>query len=540
MNEAILLAGAVILICILMNRFLEKIPVPSLLIFIALGMCFGENGIFRIVFNDYAAVNLICSVSLIFIMFYGGFGTNLQAARPVLAQSILLSTVGVAGTAGAVALFAHFALKLPWLESLLIGSVISSTDAASVFNILRTNKLALKYHTDSLLEVESGSNDPMSYMLTTVTLSLMAGQQVSIPLVLLQQIILGVLGGILIGKATVWMLRQSFLESQQNRTVLLFAVMLLAYALPAVLGGNGYLGVYLCGIMLGNTKLSQKRYLVHFFDVLTDVSQVIIFFLLGLLVTPAELPKLVLPALGIMLFLTLVARPTVVTVLLLPFRARWGQIGIVSWAGLRGAASIVFAISAVLSGVQTRNNLFNLVFCIVLFSIALQGTLLPKAAEHFSMIDHNEDIAKTFNDYQAESDVDFIKIHLGGGHPWCGCTLREAALPPELLVTMIVRGENTIVPDGDTCLQAGDLLVLAARAFEDREHISLHEVNVERGDRWAGKALAELPVPEGRLVILVKRGIETMIPTGRTVIKPGDVLVLAQSLVPQEGVEAES
>lgn len=180
MNEALLLIGVVILICILMNRFLEKIPVPSLLIFIALGMCFGENGLFRIVFNDYAAVNLICSACLIFIMFYGGFGTNLRAARPVMAQSVVLSTLGVAGTAGIVAVFAHFALRLPWLESLLIGSVISSTDAASVFNILRSNKLALKYHTDSLLEVESGSNDPMSYMLTSVTLSLMAGEGVSI------------------------------------------------------------------------------------------------------------------------------------------------------------------------------------------------------------------------------------------------------------------------------------------------------------------------------------------------------------------------
>ena len=337
-NEAILLAGAVILICILMNRVLEKIPVPSLLIFIALGMCFGENGIFRIVFNDYASVNLICSVSLIFIMFYGGFGTNLQAAKPVLAQSVVLSTVGVAGTAGAVTLFAHFVLRLPWLESLLIGSVISSTDAASVFNILRTNKLALKYHTDSLLEVESGSNDPMSYMLTTVTLSLMAGEQISIPQMLFQQISLGVLCGLLVGKVTIWLLRQSFLDSQQNRTVLLFAVMLLAYALPAVLGGNGYLSVYLCGIFLGNAKLSQKRYLVHFFDVLTDVSQVILFFLLGLLVTPTELPEVLLPAVFLMLFLTLIARPVVVTALLLPFRACWGQIGIVSWAGLRGGS----------------------------------------------------------------------------------------------------------------------------------------------------------------------------------------------------------
>ena len=530
LNEAILLVGAVILICILMNRFLEKIPVPSLLIFIALGMCFGENGIFRIAFNDYAFVDVICSVSLIFIMFYGGFGTNLQAARPVLAQSVVLSTLGVAGTAGAVAVFAHLALGLPWLESLLIGSVISSTDAASVFNILRTNKLALKYHTDSLLEVESGSNDPMSYMLTTVTLSLMAGQSVFIPAVLFRQISLGVLGGVAVGAVTVWLMRQNVLDSQQNRTVLLFAAMLLAYALPSVLGGNGYLSVYLCGIWIGNAPMSQKRYLVHFFDVLTDVSQVILFFLLGLLVTPVELPEVLLPALGIMLFLTLVARPAVVTALLLPFRATWGQIGIVSWAGLRGAASIVFAISAVLSGVQTRNNLYNLVFCIVLLSIALQGTLLPKAARFFGMIDQNEDVAKTFNDYHIESDVNFIKIHLGGGHPWCGLTLRQAALPPELLVAMVVRGSRTIVPDGDTTLQAGDLLVLAARAFEDRENLSLHEINVERNGRWANKALCEISVPEGRLIILVKRGVETMIPTGHTVLKPGDTLVVAESL----------
>lgn len=530
MNEAILLAGAVILICILMHRVLAKIPVPSLLIFIALGMCFGENGIFRIAFNDYAAVNLLCSVGLVFIMFYGGFGTNLPAAKPVLPQAVTLSTVGVAGTAGAVAVFSHFALRLPWLESLLIGSVVSSTDAASVFNILRTNKLALKYHTDSLLEVESGSNDPMSYMLTTLTLSLMAGERVFFPQVLLQQIVLGVLGGLLVGKAAVWLMQQSFLDSQQNRTVLLFAVMLLAYALPAVLGGNGYLGVYLCGILLGNARLSQKRYLVHFFDVLTDVSQVMLFFLLGLLVTPVELPEVLLPALGIMLFLTFVARPLVVSVLLLPYRAKPAQIGLVSWAGLRGAASIVFAISAVLSGVQTSYNLFNLVFCVVLLSIALQGSLLPRVARYFSMIDQNEDVAKTFNDYQEESDVDFIKIHLRNGHPWCGHPLRQAALPADLLVAMIVRKNRTIVPDGDTELMAGDLLVLAARSFDDREHILLHEIHVEHGDRWADRALADLPLPDGRLVILIKRGMETMIPAGRTVVQTGDVLVMAESL----------
>ena len=222
MNEGLLLIGAAILICILMNKFLDKLPIPSLIVFIALGMCFGENGLLHISFNDYEIVNIICSASLIFIMFYGGFGTNLQVARPVILPSVLLSTLGVAGTAGVVGLFAHFVLKLPLLESLLIGSVISSTDAASVFNILRSKKLALKYHTDSLLEIESGSNDPMSYMMTTVILAIMSGENISIPVLLFKQIAFGILSGIVIAKLAVWFLGKNFFESQQSRTKCLY------------------------------------------------------------------------------------------------------------------------------------------------------------------------------------------------------------------------------------------------------------------------------------------------------------------------------
>ncbi len=191
MDHVLFLVGTVILICILMNRWVEKLAVPSLLVFIALGMCFGENGLLHIQFDDYAAVNTICSVSLIFIMFYGGFGTNLTAARPVAVQSVVLSTLGVACTAGSVAVFVHLVFHLSWAESLLIGSVISSTDAASVFSILRTKKLALKEHTDSLLELESGSNDPISYMLTSVAVAVLTRQEISVPLLLLQQIAFG-------------------------------------------------------------------------------------------------------------------------------------------------------------------------------------------------------------------------------------------------------------------------------------------------------------------------------------------------------------
>ncbi|MBS6347900.1 MAG: potassium/proton antiporter [Oscillospiraceae bacterium] len=529
MNEALLLMGCVILLCTLMGRYLDRLAVPSLLIFIALGMCFGENGLLRIPFDDYDAANVICSASLIFIMFYGGFGTNLNAARPVVVQSVVLSTLGVAGTAGAVAAFAHLVLGLPWVESFLIGSVISSTDAASVFNILRSKKLALKYHTDSLLEIESGSNDPISYMLTTVAVGIMGGQDVFIPLLLVQQIAIGALGGLLLGKLAIWSLRRGMFPSEQSQTIFVFAVVILSYALPTVLGGNGYLSSYLCGIYMGSTKLPQKRNLVHFFDVVTDVAQVLIFFLLGLLVTPVELPSVLLPALAIMVFLTFVARPAVVSVLMLPFRPSPAQVGVVSWAGLRGVASIVFAIMAVLQGAETRYNLFNLVFCIVLLSISLQGSLLPRVSAKLSMIDHTADVSKTFNDYQEESDIDFIKIHLDKNHPWNGKTLRELPLPSDLLVVMIARKEETIVPNGSTVLLPGDLLVLAARAFEDRENLFLQEIVVEKGHKWVGRSLRQIPTRSDTLIVMVKRGNETIIPGGSTILQAGDTLVIAQS-----------
>lgn len=529
MNEALLLMGCVILLCTLMGRYLDRLAVPSLLIFIALGMCFGENGLLRIPFDDYNAANVICSASLIFIMFYGGFGTNLNAARPVVVQSVVLSTLGVAGTAGAVAVFAHLVLGLPWVESFLIGSVISSTDAASVFNILRSKKLALKYHTDSLLEIESGSNDPISYMLTTVAVGIMGGQDVFIPLLLVQQIAIGALGGLLLGKLAIWSLRRGMFPSEQSQTIFVFAVVILSYALPTVLGGNGYLSSYLCGIYMGSTKLPQKRNLVHFFDVVTDVAQVLIFFLLGLLVTPVELPSVLLPALAIMVFLTFVARPAVVSVLMLPFRPSPAQVGVVSWAGLRGVASIVFAIMAVLQGAETRYNLFNLVFCIVLLSISLQGSLLPRVSAKLHMIDHTADVSKTFNDYQEESDIDFIKIHLDKNHPWNGKTLKELPLPSDLLVVMIARREETIVPNGSTVLLPGDLLVLAARAFEDRENLSLQEIVVEKGHKWVGRSLRQIPTRSDTLIVMIKRGNETIIPGGSTILQAGDTLVIAQS-----------
>lgn len=529
LNGILLLTGVVILACILAHRFTEKLPIPTLLVFIGLGMLFGENGLFRIRFNNYSLAETVCSVCLIFIMYYGGFGTNWRAARPVAVQSVLLSTLGVLLTAGLTGSFIHLVLRLSWLESLLIGSVIASTDAASVFNILRSRSLNLKFNTASLLELESGSNDPMSYMLTVVLVTLMTGGDISVPLVLAKQLVFGILFGVCIGFAAAFLLRRTHATMAQGDTIFVFAAALIAYALPSMLGGNGYLSVYLCGILMGNAPIAQKRDLVRFFDAVTGITQMMIFFLLGLLVTPAQLPRVFVPALCILAFLTLVGRPVAVAALLAPFRPKAGQIALVSWAGLRGAASIVFAIYAVLHDAPLTYDLFDLVFCIVLLSMGIQGTLLPHMAHHVAMIDDNADVRRTFNDYQKESDICFIKLHLDESHPWAGKLLREIVTPPDFLVSLIIRrGEGVLVPSGSTRILAGDLLVIAAREFENRANLTLQEVSIDASHKLCGKQLRDAPPAPGTLVVMVQRDGQTIIPTGDTGVQAGDTLVVAR------------
>ena len=529
MTSGLLLIGTIIVICILINKFVTKIPVPSLLIFIIIGMIFGENGPLHIRFDNFELVNLICSTCLIVIMFFGGFSTNLKAAKPVIHKAVLMSTLGVILTALIVALGCHFLFNLDWLESFLIGSVISSTDAASVFNILKTKKLALKNHNDSLLEIESGSNDPASYMLTLIVLTIMSGKDISIPLLLITQIGFGVLIGLILAKLSIWLLQKNLLENQESRTVYLFGIMIISYALPTILNGNGYLSVYLCGLIIGNSKVMNQKYLVHFFDVLTNVSQVIIFFLLGLLVTPIELPSVFLPALGIMAILTIIARPLTTFILLAPFKTKFNEIGIISFAGLRGAASIVFAILAVLYQVETSLNIFNLVFCIVLISILIQGSLFPFISKKLSMIDEKSDINKTFTDYQDDSDVSFVKLTLSSTNPWCNHSLKELAIPKDLLIVSIIRNQNTIIPNGNTILKENDILILAAKSFSDDENTNILELLITKSSKLINTKISQANLSKNQLIILIKRQNNTIIPTGNTKIKLNDKLVIIKS-----------
>ena len=522
----LLVCAAVILVCILASRLSQRLGVPALLLFLLLGMLFGSDGLFRLPFDDFHAAEQICSVALIFIMFYGGFGTRWAAARPVAAQALVLSTLGVAATALLTAAFCHLALRLSFLESFLMGAVISSTDAASVFSILRSKKLGLRFHTASLLEVESGSNDPVSYMLTVAALSLMGTGGTSIPWMLFAQLVFGAGFGVLTAALTLFCLRRIHLSDGLD-SIFLLAAALLSYSLPAVIGGNGYLGAYLAGILLGNAKIPHKAALVHFFDGITGLAQILIFFLLGLLAFPRQLPAVFLSALAIACFLTFVARPAAVFLLLLPFRCKLRQCLLISWAGLRGAASIVFAIMAVSSGVEMGQDLFHVVFCIALLSVAVQGSLLPLAARRLDMVDDEEHIERTFNDYQNQHDLHLTQFAVEVGHPWAQKALGECHLPDDSLVVMLRRGDETLIPNGSTVVQPGDRLIFSAPPYQDDGGTRLREIPAGEHPSWLGHTIQELELPAQALVVLLRREDgSAVVPKGNTVIRSGDTLVI--------------
>ncbi len=523
----LLIAAVVIFACVLLTRVSGKLGIPTLLAFIALGMLFGSDGLFRIPFEDYAFAEQICSVALIVILFYGGFGTNWKEARPVAVKAAVLSSVGTVLTAALVGLFCRLALRIGWWESFLIGSVISSTDAASVFGILRSRRLGLREHTASLLEVESGSNDPFSYMLTAVCVAGLQGQGSGkqVLSLLFSQIVYGAVFGAVIAAAAVWLLRRITFRTGGFDTIFVVGVALLSYAVPAVVGGNGYLSAYLVGLVLGNTDIRSKRQLVHFFDGMTGLMQMLIFFLLGLLSFPSRLPAVALPALLVALFLTFAARPLSVGLVLTPFRCSLRQQGVVAWAGLRGAASIVFAIMAT-TAVNTQNDLFHMVFFIVLFSILVQGTLIPAVSRRLGMIDENADVLKTFNDYSEDIPVQFIRFTVPAGHPWCGLALRDITLPPDTLAVLLRRGNHRHAPHGSTVLQAGDMLVLSAGAADAEDVAELSEIRLSADSEWVGKTLSELPHTDRALVILIQRGDRTIIPRGNVRLREQDLLVI--------------
>lgn len=532
---ALLVVAIIILVCIAGSRLSGRLGVPTLFIFIMLGMLFGSDGIFKIPFGNFALAEQVCSVALIFIMFYGGFGTRWSEAKPVAGRSILLSSAGVVLTAFLTGLFCHLVLKMALMEGMLLGAVLGSTDAASVFSILRSRKLNLKYGTASMLELESGSNDPFAYMMTVILLSAMTGSVSggSAVLLLIRQLAFGLLTGAAVAWLVTWLLKRYAFYGEGFDTIFVFAAAIISYALASQIGGNGYLSVYLTGIILGNQELKNQKALVGFFDAFTGMMQMLLFFLLGLLAFPSQMPSIVLPAIAIALFLTFVARPAAVGLLLAPSKPPIGQYLVISWAGLRGAASIVFAIMATLNEGYMKYDIFHIVFCVVLFSIIFQGSLLPKVAEKCDMIDNSTDVMRTFSDYTGDMQIQFVQLPIGDNHPWKNRKICEIEMLPGMLITVIRRGAQTIVPKGQTVILEGDTVVLGAEGFTDSQGILLKEILMTPDHRWCGKKIAEARFYKNTIIVMIKRGSQIVIPDGGTQILEGDRVVVYSQKLPQ-------
>lgn len=530
MSAVILFCGIVIFACIITNKFSNKLGMPTLLFFMFLGVLFGSDGLFKISFEDYNLTSNLCSIGLLFIIFYGGFCTKKLDDKKVTLQAILLSSLGTVLTALLVALFCYYGLKVSIAESFLIGAIISSTDAASVFSILRSKRLNLKYHSAPLLEMESGSNDPFAYMLTILGLVLLKGGNTLdlLPMVF-AQIGYGIFFGIAIALAAIMIFKRTRLLTEGTDTLFVTAVALLSFAIPDLLGGNGYLSVYVTGIILGNSDIKNKINLIYFFDGVTALCQVIIFFLIGLLSFPHKIPEIILPAILITLFLTFLARPIAVSAILLPFKAKLNQIVFVSSAGLRGAASIVFAILVVAESSLLKYDLFHIVFVVSLLSVAFQGTLLPFIARKTNMIDRFADVRKTFNDYQQEAAINLNTVKITNGHPWKGAQLKDLEFNQNALVLSITRNDEKIHPKGDTELLEGDSVLIGTTVVQSQSDIRLCETSIDEGHEWLNLKIKQLNCPNDFLIALIKRGNNSFVPNGETKIELNDTIVFYAS-----------
>lgn len=527
MTIGILLVSAVILLCVLAEKFSDKFGMPALILFMFIGMLFGSDGILKIPFDDFSIAENVCSIALIFIMFYGGFNTKWQAAKAVAVKSVLLSTLGVAITAGITTLLCHYLLHFTLTQSFLIGAVLSSTDAASVFAILRKKKLNLKDGTASILEVESGSNDPVAYLLTVIGINLMGvGSSDNILLTIFLQIAVGIAIGVIFAKVSISILTRTKLISDGLDTIFIIAMVLLCYGITSVTGGNPYLSVYLMGIIIGNSRIKNKQTLIPFFDGVTSLAQILIFFLLGLLTFPHEMPKIMLTALAIAVFITLIARPVAVFVLLLPLKCSIRQCLLISWAGLRGASSSVFAIMAVASGTSMTHDLFHIVFMVSLLSVALQGTMLPEVARRLSMVDETADVRKTFNDYQEDTAFTLMRMFIPKGHNWENKLIKDVSMPTGSLALMIKRKDETIITKGDTRILAGDSVILSVPSYDPGDAEELQEISIDKNHEWCNRTIAELNLPPDELIAMIIRGTETIIPDGKTIIRENDIVVM--------------
>jgi potassium/hydrogen antiporter len=388
-DEWLLVSSVLLLLSILAWKVSSRLGIPALLLFLGIGMLAGSDGLGGIYFDNAAVAQSVGVIALAFILFAGGLDTEWKVVRPALGAALALSTIGVLLTAVVVAIFAIFLLHVSFLEGLLLGAIISATDAAAVFSVLGARKLNLSGKLIPLLELESGSNDPMAVFLTIGLTNLLTNPHESVFAVLLlfvQQMGIGAIFGLLLGLGAIYLIGRLKLEEAALYPVLTIALVLLAYGLTATLGGSGFLAVYLVGVLLGNSSVQRMNRLTGFHDSLAWLMQIAMFLILGLLVFPSHLPAVVVSGLLITAVAIFIARPVSVLITLFPVKMPLQEKLFVSWVGLRGAVPIVLATFPLLAGLPKASLLFDLVFFVVFASVLLQGASVPFVARWLGVI----------------------------------------------------------------------------------------------------------------------------------------------------------
>ena len=474
-GENVVLVGALLLfVAVMAGKVAYRFGAPALLLFLGVGMLFGLN------FISYRSVEMtqfVGMIALCIILFTGGMDTKFSEIKPIIGPGVVLATVGVVMTAFVLAGFVWLVapwlgIEIPFALALLLASTMSSTDSASVFSILRSKKQGLKQNLRPLLELESGSNDPMAYMMTILLISVVSNTSSGVGLGMsvvffVVQMVVGALSGYLIGRLAVWTINRIKLANHSLYSVLLLAFIFFSFAFTDLIKGNGYLAVYLSGLVIGNHKLEQKRPLTVFFDGFTWLMQIVMFLTLGLFVNSNELlePRVLILGGLVGAFMILVARPLTVFTCLLPFRKFTTKARLyVSWVGLRGAVPILFAIYPLMAHVENAGLLFNVVFLGTIISLLVQGTTVSGMANLLGLAYEERESAFSVDMHQdmksALTEVEVNETMLESGH-----TLKDITLPENTLVMMVCRDGEYFVPQGKTELKLGDkLLVISDRS----------------------------------------------------------------------------
>ncbi|HHX44554.1 MAG TPA: potassium/proton antiporter [Chloroflexi bacterium] len=459
--------AALILLGVLASKISDRIGVPALLLFLVLGMLAGSEGIGGIEFSDPGLMQIISVVALALILFSGGLDTDWSIVREVAPESWTLATVGVFLTALVLAVIASYVFNISFLEGMLMASIMSSTDAAAVFAILRSRNVSLKHPLKPLLELESGSNDPMAVLLTVGCIELLLEPSASVwvmVLSLVRQMVLGAIVGYLMGRVVVWLINHLDLGYDGLYPVLSTALVLITYSITAFLGGSGYLAVYLAGIVIASRRFVHRRSLLSFHDGLAWLSQIVLFVSLGLLVFPSQLVPIAGRAMVVALALIVVARPVVVYVLLAPSRLNLKEKTLIAWVGLRGAVPVVLGIFPLVAGVPNAALYFNVVFFVVIVSALLQGATIPIVARWLGVDAPFKPRRELPLEYVPVKGLksELHELVVPAGTPAVGSPVVSLELPPGFQIVLVGRGDEYIVSNGRTVIREGDrLLVLA-------------------------------------------------------------------------------